>query len=106
MVGGIAERSMSSPALRRRLGLAACSGSCRRCFALLSLLLRLGLLHARARFALHEAGGIQEPRHAVGRLRADRQPVLGPVHIELHAICTVLWQEWIVCADLLDIAAI
>ena len=49
----------------------------------------LGLLRA-ARGT--QARGIEETRHPVGRLGADRQPVLRPLGIERHPVGRALWQ--------------
>ena len=97
-------------ALRRRLGAGCFSGlrrgfGCRR-FALEALLAGLRLLRVVARLALQEAGLVEEAGDAVGRLRADGQPMLGAVEVELHAVGVVLRQHRIVRADLLDVAAV
>ena len=57
---------------------AAASAVARSC----AFLLRLGLLGVVARLALHEAGGVEEAQHAVGRLRALGEPGLDLLEVE------------------------
>ena len=56
--------------------------------------------------ALGEAGGVEEAEHAVGRLRAHRQPMLDPLGLERDALLVALGQDRIVGADDLDEAAV
>src|ERR1700691_1473148 len=72
----------------------------------LALLARHGLFRIVARFALGDTGGIEETRHAVGRLRALGEPALDLVHIELQPGLVVLGQQRIEMAETLDEAAI
>src|SRR6266404_775454 len=56
----------------------------------LALLARQGLFRIVAGGALDHAGGIEETRHAVGRLRALGEPGFGLVHVELQPRLVVL----------------
>jgi hypothetical protein len=86
---------------------AASASLAARCFdALLGLLARLGLLRIVARRALHDSGRIEESKHPVRRLRADRQPMLDPVGVHLHPLGRILGQKRVVGAELLDEAAV
>ena len=66
----------------------------------------LALLGFCLRLALGQARGVEEARHAVGRLRADAEPVLDALEVELDAVGVVLGQQRIVRADLLDVAPV
>ena len=59
-----------------------------------------------ARRPLTNAGSIEEAQHAVGGLRANAQPVVDPVAVELHALGRILRQQRVIGPDLLDKAAI
>src|SRR6187551_3685613 len=72
----------------------------------LALLARHGLFRVVARFALLDAGGIEETHYAVRRLRALGEPGLDLVHVELEAGLVVLRQQRIEIAETLDEAAI
>ena len=78
---------------------AAASRSRRFFFGLALFGLLLGL-------ALGEARRVEEARHAVGRLRADAEPVLDALDVELDAVGVVLGQQRVVRADLLDVAPV
>src|SRR5882724_7945892 len=52
------------------------------------------------------AGGVEEARHAVRRLRALGEPGLDLVHIELQPFGVVLGQKRIEMAETLDEAAV
>src|SRR5690606_21439753 len=73
---------------------------------LLGLVARLALLRVVLRRALLDPRGIEEAGDAVGRLRADADPVARTVLVELHAARIVLGEQRIVGADLLQIAAV
>src|SRR5262245_66467408 len=94
----------------RRLGVAGLGFfGCRfgrRRFTLQALFLRLTLAWIVAYGALGEARGIEKTQHAIGRLRPDREPVLGALDVELDAIGAVFGQQWIVRPDLPDEAAV
>src|ERR1700755_2013368 len=72
----------------------------------LALLARHGLFRVVARFALLDAGGIEEAHHAVGRLRTLGEPGLHLVHVELQARLVVLRQQRVEMAEALDEAAV
>src|SRR6185437_12335284 len=72
----------------------------------LALLARHGLFRIVARGALGDAGGIEEARHAVRRLRALGEPGLHLVHVELEAGLIVLRQQRIEMAEPFDEAAV
>src|ERR1700690_1376968 len=72
----------------------------------LALLARHGLLRIAARGALDDAGGVEEARHPVRRLRALGEPGLDLVHVELQPFGAVLGQQRIEMAKTLDEAAI
>src|SRR6195952_3128059 len=72
----------------------------------LALLARHCLLRIVARRALDDAGGIEETRHAVRRLRALRHPGLDLVHVELQPRLIVLCHQRIEMAETLDEAAV
>ena len=72
----------------------------------LALLARHGLFRIVARGALDDAGGIEEARHAVRRLRALGEPGLDLVHVELQPRLVVLRQQRIEMAETLDEAAV
>ena len=55
---------------------------------------------------LLDSGGIEESKHAVRRLGADRQPMRNAIGVELHPLGRILGQQRIVGADLLDEAAV
>src|SRR5690242_17620073 len=74
--------------------------------AFLGLLARLTFLRIVARRPLLETGRIEEAQDTVRRLRADAQPMLDAVRIELHALGRILRQQRIVGADFLDEAAV
>src|SRR3546814_11848916 len=50
--------------------------------------------------------GVEEAGNAIGRLRADAQPMLRAVAVQRHALGIVLGEQRIIGADLLDEAAI
>ena len=52
------------------------------------------------------SGGVEEAKHAVRRLRADAEPMLNTVGVELHPLGRILRQQRVVGADLLDEAAV
>src|ERR1700754_4882177 len=72
----------------------------------LALLAWHGLFRVVARRALGDAGGIEEARHAVRRLRALGKPGLHLVHVELETRLIVLRQQRVEMAETLDEAAI
>src|ERR1700689_779270 len=72
----------------------------------LALLARHGLFRIVARGALHHAGGIEEARHAVRRLRALGEPGLGLVHVDLQPCLVVLRQQRIEMPEPFDEAAV
>src|SRR5689334_22791101 len=72
----------------------------------LAFLARHRLLRVAARFALLDAGGVEETHHAVGRLRALGHPRLDLVHVELQPRLVLLRQQRIEEAQPLDEAAI
>src|SRR5271169_4045272 len=72
----------------------------------LAFLARHRLLRIVARGTLHDAGGIEETRDAVRRLRALGEPGLDLVHVELQPFGVVLGQERIEMAETFDEAAI
>src|SRR5690606_22499647 len=74
--------------------------------ALLGLLARLALLRVVLRRALLDTRGIEEAGDAVGRLRADTEPVTRAILVELHAVLVVLCEQRVVGANLLEIAAV
>src|SRR5262245_9085872 len=57
--------------------------------ALGRLLARQGLLGIVSRIALEQASGIEEAQHAIGRLGADAQPMLGTLGENAHALAGV-----------------
>src|SRR3954462_3675649 len=77
---GEVERARPLRAMRRQDGLRGLAGGARARGAgggaLLGLLAGFALLGVVARGALHEAGGVQEAQHPVGRLRALGEPRL------------------------------
>src|SRR5262245_54545008 len=88
----------------RRLGLAALGllGGLRgRRLALHALLAWLGLVGVLLGLALGEPRCVEKARHAVGRLRADAQPMLDALGVELDPVRVVLGQQRVVRADLL-----
>jgi hypothetical protein len=74
--------------------------------ALLGLLAGLALLRVIAGGTLLDAGGVEEAGDAIGRLRTDRQPMLGAIGVEHDALGVVLGEQRVVGADLLDEGAI
>src|SRR5437762_10628814 len=72
----------------------------------LALLARHGLFRVVAGGTLDDSGGIQEARHAVGRLRALGEPGLDLVHVELQPRLIVLRQQRIEMTETLDEAAV
>src|SRR3546814_302636 len=74
--------------------------------ALLGLLAGLALLRVAAGRAFHQAGLIEEAKDAVRRLSADRQPMLGAISVDLHALFAVAGKQRIVAADALDELAV
>src|SRR3546814_3793316 len=74
--------------------------------ALLGLLAGLGLVRVVARGALTHARRIEEARNAVGRLRADTEPMVRAIGVELDALLVVLGEKRVVIADPLDEAAV
>src|SRR6185503_6847420 len=72
----------------------------------LALLARHGLFRVVALLAFDDAGGIQEARDAIRRLRALGEPGLDLVHVELQARLVVLRQQRIEVAETLDEAAV
>src|SRR3546814_2504632 len=61
--------------------------------ALLGLLAGLGLVRVVARGALTHARRIEEARNAVGRLRADTEPMVRAIGVELEALLVVLGEQ-------------
>ena len=74
--------------------------------ALLGLLAGLRLLRIEPCLALQHAGLVEEAEHAVGRLRALREPMLDALKVELDALGVLRGEEGIVGPDLLDEAAV
>src|SRR3546814_4629593 len=64
--------------------------------ALLGLLAGLGLVRVVARGALTHARRIEEARNAVGRLRADTEPMVRAIGVELDALLVVLGEKRVV----------
>src|ERR1700689_4653935 len=97
-------------ARRQRLFLGGGSGSRGGCgggFGVgLALLARHGLFRIVARGALGHAGGVEETRDAVRRLRTLGEPGLDLVHVELQPRFVILWQQRIEMAETLDEAAV
>src|SRR6202011_2775402 len=71
-----------------------------------TLLARHRLFRIVARGAFCQAGGIEETRYAVRRLRALGEPGLDLVHIELQPRLVVLRQQRIEMAETFDEAAV
>src|ERR1044071_4380594 len=74
--------------------------------ARLALLARHGLFRVAAGGTLDDAGGIEEARHAIGRLRALGEPGLHLVHVELQPCLILLRQQRVEMAETLDEAAV
>src|SRR5690606_12677974 len=72
----------------------------------LLLLARYGALGVVACLALADTGSVEETQHAVGRLRALRQPMLHALEVEIHALLRVLRQHRIIGAEFFDEAAV
>src|ERR1700716_638816 len=72
----------------------------------LAFLARHGLFWIVARGAFCHAGGIEEARHAIRRLRALGEPGLGVVHVELQPGLIVLCQQRIAMTEPFDEAAV
>src|SRR5690606_14884301 len=68
--------------------------------ALGGLLARLGLVRVVACVALGQAGGVEETQHAVGRLGANAEPMLGTLGVQHDAAFIVLGQQRIEGAQL------
>src|SRR3546814_6888675 len=64
------------------------------------LFTRLRLVRVVACGALHDAGGVEEAGNAIGRLRADAQPMLRAVAVQRHALGIVLGEQRKIGADL------
>src|SRR5215207_5070749 len=99
--------------LAMRDGLRRLAGALGRCFgggagggALLRLLAGLRFLRVVAGLSLHEAGGVEEAQHAVGRLRALGKPGLHLLGLDGDAGRIILLLHRIVRADLLDEAPV
>src|SRR6266581_5868311 len=71
-----------------------------------TLLARHGLVRIVARGTFCHAGGVEEARHPVRRLRTLGEPVLDLVHVELQPRLVVLRQQRIEMAETLDEAAV
>ena len=74
--------------------------------ALLGLLAGDTLVRVAAGGALLDTGGVEEAGNAIGRLRADRQPMLGALGVDLDAVGVILGEERVVRTDLLDEGAV